>query len=69
MHPIDLMRKYQWSYLQLAIEFGVSEAAVRRWAFNPKASNYRNPPPMAFILAERIYKELSTKTAVSITPP
>lgn len=59
MHPIELMRKYQWSYLQLAENFGVSEAAVRRWAFRQDASNYRNPPQMAFLLADRIDKELS----------
>lgn len=63
MHPIELMRKYQWSYLQLAVEFRLSEAAVRRWAFRPEASNYRNPPQMAFALAERIDKELSSLAA------
>ena len=64
MHPIDLMRKHNWSYLRLAIEFGVSEAEVRRWGFRKDASNYRNPPAMAFKLAERIHREL-TSTSVA----
>ncbi len=59
MHPIELMRKHHWSYLQLALEFGISEAEARRWAFRKDASNYRNPPQMAFKLAEKIDKELS----------
>lgn len=63
MHPIELMRKHQWSYLQLAIEFGVSEAETRRWGFRKTASNYRNPPQMAFRLALRIDKELSAIAA------
>lgn len=65
MHPIELMRKYQWSYLKLADEFGVSEAEARRWSFRKTASNYRNPPQMAFRLAERIDKELSQLTTAA----
>lgn len=61
MHPIELMRKYDWSYLQLATHFGVTEAAVRRWAFSPTATGYRNPPPMAFILASMIDRQMSTQ--------
>ncbi len=60
MHPIDLMRKYSWSYQKLATEFGVSEVEARRWGFRKTASNYRNPPSMAYKLAEKIDKELST---------
>ncbi|GAX39891.1 hypothetical protein NIES4075_08530 [Tolypothrix sp. NIES-4075] len=60
MHPIDLMRKYGWSYHHLAAEFGVSEAEARRWGFRKTASNYRNPPLMAYKLAEKIDRELST---------
>jgi hypothetical protein len=60
MHPLDLMRKYGWSYHKLAAEFGVSEAEARRWGFKSTASNYRNPPSMAYKLAEKIDKELST---------
>jgi hypothetical protein len=63
MHPIDLMRKYAWSYHKLAAEFGVSEAEARRWAFQKTASNYRNPPSMAYKLAEKIDRELSTMLA------
>ena len=63
MHPIELMRKHQWSYLRLACEMGVSEAAVRKWAMNPKASNYRNPSPMALVLAEKLDKEYSAIAA------
>ncbi|UKO97457.1 hypothetical protein [Nostoc sp. UHCC 0870] len=59
MHPIDLMRKYGWSYLELATEFGVSEVEARRWGFRKTATNYRNPPMMAYKLAEKIDKELS----------
>ena len=59
MHPIDLMRKYGWSYHKLAEEFGVSEAEARRWGFRKTASNYRNPPQMAYKLAQKIDKELS----------
>lgn len=59
MHPIDLMRKYDWSYQKLAEEFGVSEAEARRWGFRKTASNYRNPPQMAYKLAQKIDKELS----------
>jgi len=59
MHPIDLMRKYSWSYHKLAEEFGVSEVEARRWGFRKTASNYRNPPQMAYKLAQRIDKELS----------
>lgn len=59
MHPIELMRKHQWSYLHLAVEFGVSEAEARRWGFRKDASNYRNPPQMALLLAQRIDNELS----------
>ncbi|GEM_PF-4311629 len=59
MHPIDLMRKYEWSYHKLAEEFGVSEIEARRWGFRKTASNYRNPPQMAYKLAHRIDKELS----------
>lgn len=59
MHPIELMRKYAWSYHDLAAQFGVSEAEARRWAFRKTASNYRNPPQMAYKLAEKIDKELS----------
>ena len=59
MHPIDLMRKYNWSYHKLAEEFGVSEAEARRWGFRKTASNYRNPPQMAYKLAQKIDKELS----------
>ncbi|MGM3305986.1 hypothetical protein ACSQ6I_08395 [Anabaena sp. WFMT] len=63
MHPIELMRKYGWSYHNLAAEFGVSEVEARRWAFRKTASNYRNPPLMAYKLAERIDKDLSTISA------
>lgn len=59
MHPIDLMRKYGWSYHKLAEEFGVSEVEARRWGFRKTASNYRNPPSMAYKLAEKIDRELS----------
>lgn len=47
----------------LAEEFGVTEYEARRWGFRKTASNYRNPPPMAFKLAERIDKELSAVAA------
>ncbi|MDJ0616323.1 MAG: hypothetical protein QNJ63_06140 [Calothrix sp. MO_192.B10] len=67
MHPIELMRKYSWSYQQLALEFGVSEAEARRWGFRKTASNYRNPPSMAYKLAKRIDKELSISMS-SILP-
>ncbi|MBW4564772.1 MAG: hypothetical protein KME32_27335 [Mojavia pulchra JT2-VF2] len=60
MHPIELMKKYGWSYNRLAAEFGVSEVEARRWGFRKTATNYRNPPLMAYKLAERIDKELST---------
>lgn len=63
MHPIDLMKKYNWSYHKLAEEFGVSEIEARRWGFRKTASNYRNPPQMAYKLAERIDKELSLISA------
>lgn len=56
MHPIDLMRKYGWSYLELAVKFGVCEAEARRWAFRKNSKSYRNPPKMAFILAEHLDK-------------
>ncbi len=59
MHPIELMRKHNWSYRKLAEEFGVSEAEARRWGFRKTASNYRNPPLMAYKLAEKIDWELS----------
>ncbi len=59
MHPIDLMKKYGWSYHKLAEEFGVSEVEARRWGFRKTASNYRNPPQMAYKLARKIDKELS----------
>jgi len=59
MHPIELMRKYGWSYRKLAEEFGVSEVEARRWGFRKTASNYRNPPSMAHKLAEKIDQELS----------
>jgi hypothetical protein len=59
MHPIDLMKKYSWSYQKLATEFGVSEVEARRWGFRKTASNYRNPPLMAYKLADKIDKELS----------
>ncbi|MUG93675.1 hypothetical protein F7734_15105 [Scytonema sp. UIC 10036] len=65
MHPIDLMRKYGWSYHKLAAEFGVSEAEARRWGFKRTATNYRNPPSMAYKLAEKIDKELSTLLATA----
>ncbi|MHC5897557.1 hypothetical protein [Nostoc sp.] len=64
MNPIELMRKYRWSYLKLASEFGITEAAARRWAFSEEATGYRNPPSMAYILAEKIDKELSLSTTV-----
>jgi hypothetical protein len=60
MHPIELMRKYGWSYHKLAAEFGVSEVEARRWGFRKTASNYRNPTSMAYKLAEKIDRELST---------
>lgn len=63
MHPIELMRKYNWSYRKLAEEFGVSEVEARRWGFRKTASNYRNPPPMAYKLAQKIDKELSLISA------
>jgi hypothetical protein len=63
MHPIELMRKYGWSYHDLASQFGVSEVEARRWAFRKTATNYRNPPLMAYKLAEKIDKELSTLSA------
>jgi hypothetical protein len=63
MHPIELMRKYGWSYQKLAEEFGVSEVEARRWGFRKTASNYRNPPQMAYKLAQRIDKELSSISA------
>lgn len=63
MHPIDLMRKHGWSYRELAAEFGVSEVEARRWGFRKTASNYRNPPLMAYKLAEKIDKELSVVSA------
>lgn len=63
MHPIDLMRKYDWSYSKLAEEFGVSEVEARRWGFRKTASNYRNPPRMAYKLAKKIDKELSLSSA------
>ena len=63
MHPIELMRKYHWSYQELAVQFGVSEIETRRWAFRKTASNYRNPPLMAYKLAEKIDQELSKSTA------
>lgn len=59
MHPIDLMRKHNWSYQKLAEEFGVSVVEARRWGFRKTASNYRNPPAMAYKLAEKIDSELS----------
>ncbi|MCC5601033.1 hypothetical protein [Nostoc favosum] len=62
MHPIDLMRKYGWSYHELAAEFGVSEVEARRWGFRKTASNYRNPPLISYKLAEKIDQELSTKS-------
>lgn len=62
MHPIELMRKYHWSYQELAVQFGVSEVETRRWAFRKTASNYRNPPLMAYKLAEKIDQELSSKS-------
>ncbi|PHJ64992.1 hypothetical protein VF04_04200 [Nostoc linckia z7] len=65
MHPIDLMRKHHWSYHQLAGEFGLTEAEVRRWAFSKTASNYRNPPKMAFILANKIDQQLSSEQLIS----
>lgn len=63
MHPIELMRKQRWSYLRLACEMGVSEAAVRKWAMRSDASNFRNPPPMAFVLAAKLDKEYSAIAA------
>lgn len=63
MHPIELMRKYSWSYRKLAEEFGVSEVEARRWGFRKTASNYRNPPSMAYKLAAKIDKELSLISA------
>ena len=65
MHPIDLMRKYGWSYHKLAAEFGVSEVEARRWGFRKTASNYRNPPLMSYKLAEKIDKELLSTKSVS----
>lgn len=59
MHPIELKKKYGWSYHKLAEEFGVSEIEARRWGFRKTASNYRNPPSMAHKLAEKIDRELS----------
>lgn len=59
MHPIELMKKYGWSYQKLAEEFGVSEVEARRWGFRKTASNYRNPPSMAYKLAKKIDRELS----------
>ena len=59
MHPIELMRKYGWSYLKLACEFGVTEAEARRWAFRKTSKSHRNPPQMAFILAQRIDEMLN----------
>ena len=59
MHPIDLMKKHSWSYQKLAEEFGVSEIEARRWGFRKTASNYRNPPSMAYKLAKKIDQELS----------
>ncbi len=63
MHPIELMRKYDWSYNKLAEEFGVSVVEARRWGFRKTASNYRNPPQMAYKLAQKIDKELSLISA------
>ena len=62
MHPIELMRKREWTYLRLASEFGVCEAEARRWAFRKESKSYRNPPAMALILAAKIDQELE-KTA------
>jgi hypothetical protein len=56
IHPIQLMRDRNWSYLELAIAFGVSEAEARKWAFKKTASNYRNPSKTAFILAGILHK-------------
>jgi hypothetical protein len=64
MHPIELMRKYGWSYHQLAAHFGVSEVEARRWGFRKTASNYRNPPLMAYKLADRIDQELQHLSVV-----
>ncbi|MBD1895896.1 hypothetical protein [Coleofasciculus sp. FACHB-129] len=63
MHPIELMRKHHWSYLELALQMGVSEAAVRKWAMSRTASNFRNPPPMAFVLADKLDREFSIKVS------
>jgi hypothetical protein len=41
----------------------VSEVEARRWGFRKTASNYRNPPQMAYKLAQRIDKELSSISA------
>jgi len=54
--PIELMNRLGWDYLRIACEFGVSEAAARRWAFSPSASNKRESTKMAGILASKIYK-------------
>ena len=59
MHPIELKKKYGWSYHKLAEEFGVSEIEARRWGFRKSASNYRYPPSMAHKLADIIDRELS----------
>lgn len=56
IHPIQLMRDRKWSYLELAIAFGVSEAEARKWGFRKTASNYRNPSKTAFILAGVLHK-------------
>lgn len=63
MHPLELMRKHQWDYLRLACEMGITEAAVRKWAMNPKARNFRNPSSTAFVLAAKLDKEYSAITA------
>jgi hypothetical protein len=61
MHPIELKLKYCLSYHDLATHFGVSEGEARRWGFRKTASNYRNPPLMAYKLAEKLDRELQKK--------
>lgn len=68
MHPIKLMRKYRLTYLQLADAIGVSEAAARRWAFNPKANSYREPPQTVYRLSAELDHRWSREGLTLVLP-